>query len=53
MPRNPLTRDEFIAKMLKLKKDIDEEPSTVWPGEKKFAHKYMNKVLDLLNEYRY
>ena len=53
MPRNQLTKDEFIIKILKLKKDIDEEPSTVWQGEKDCAHKYMNKVLDLLNEYRY
>jgi len=53
MPKNRLSKDEFKVRVLKCKWDIDQEPSTVWQGEKNLAHKYLNKVLDIIDEYRY
>ena len=53
MPKNQLNKEEFKVRVLKLKNVVDEEPSTVWQGEKDLAHKYLNKVLDMLDEYRY
>ena len=53
MSKNRLEKDEFKIRVLKLKWDVDQEPSTVWQGEKDLAHKYLNKVLDILDEYRY
>ena len=53
MPRNQLTKDEIRVRVLKLKNQVDQEPPTVWQGEKDLAHKYLNKILDTLDEYRY
>ena len=53
MPRNQIPKDEFKVRVLKLKHQVDQEPSSVWQGEKDLAHKYLNKVLDALDEYRY
>jgi hypothetical protein len=52
MPRNQLNKEEFKVRVLKLKYQVDQEPKTVWQGEKNLAHKYLNKVLDALDEYR-
>jgi hypothetical protein len=52
MPRNQVSKDELKVKVLSLKNKVDQEP-TVWQGEKKLAHKYLNMVLDALDEYRY
>ena len=53
MSRNQLTKDEFKVHVLKLKHQVDNEGPEVWQGEKELAHKYLNKVLDALDEYRY
>ena len=39
--------------ILKLKNEVDTEPKTVWQGEKNMAHKYLNRVLDLIQQNRY
>tara|TARA_B100000035_G_scaffold274736_1_gene251326 strand:- start:28 stop:189 length:162 start_codon:yes stop_codon:yes gene_type:complete len=52
MPRNQVTKEELKVRLLKLKTKVDEEPSTVWQGEKNLAHKYLNEVLFILDEYR-
>ena len=50
MPRNQLNKDELKVHILKLKSQIDSDEG--YPGEKEIAHKYLNKVLDKLEEYR-
>ena len=50
--RNQLNKDELKVRVLKLKNKVDREPSTVWQGEKDLAHKYLNEVLYMLDEYR-
>ena len=51
--RNQVSKDELKVRVLKLKNKVDGEPSTVWQGEKDLAHKYLNKILDIIDEYRY
>jgi|TARA_B100000900_G_scaffold400122_1_gene403419 hypothetical protein len=52
MPKNQLNKEELKVRVLKLKSQVDNEPSTVWQGEKDLAHKYLNEVLFVLDEYR-
>jgi len=51
MPRYQLNKDEIVCHILKLKHQVDTDEG--YPGEKAIAHKYLNKVLDKLQEYRY
>ena len=51
MPKNQLNKDELVCHILKLKTAVDEEPKTVWQGEKDLAHKYLNRVLNRIQEY--
>jgi len=53
MSKNKFTKEEFRVRVLKLKHQVDHEDSNVWQGEKDLAHKYLNKILDMLDEYRY
>jgi len=53
MPKNKLEKEEFKIRILKLKNEVEGEPSTVWQGEKDLAHKYLNKIIDIIDEYRY
>ena len=53
MSKNSVTKDEFKIRVLKLKHQVDNEGPEVWEGEKELAHKYLNMVLDALDEYRY
>jgi hypothetical protein len=53
MPSNGVKKDELKVRVLKLKSQVDQEPSSVWKGERDLAHKYLNKVFDILDEYRY
>jgi hypothetical protein len=39
---------ELKAKLFKLKHQVDQEPR--YPGEKELVHKYLNKVLDYVDE---
>jgi hypothetical protein len=51
MPRGQLTRDIIRAEVLKLKHELDCE-NFEWNGNsKEIAHKYLNKVLNKIEEY--
>jgi hypothetical protein len=50
MPRGQLTKEEIKIQILKIKKDLDKEGWTSDP--KALAHKYLNRVLDKIEEYR-
>ena len=50
MPRNQLTKDELKCHILKLKSQVDSDEG--YPGEKAIAQKYLNKVLDKIEEHR-
>jgi hypothetical protein len=52
MPKNQVSKEELKVRVLKLKNDVYNESKDVWQGEKDLAHKYLNKVLDILEEYR-
>ena len=51
MPRNELTKDELKVRVLELRKKLDREPYS--EGIKFLAESYLNKVLDIIEEYRY
>jgi hypothetical protein len=51
MPKNQIDKDEMICYVLKLKHQVDSDEG--FPGEKAIAQKYLNKVLDRIQEYRY
>ena len=51
MPRNELTRDEIKKRVLDLKNDLYHEPYS--EGITFLADKYLNRVLDIIDEYRY
>jgi hypothetical protein len=50
MPRNNITKDDIKRHVLKLKCQVDHDEG--YPGEKAIAQKYLNKVLDKIEEYR-
>lgn len=52
MHKNQMNKEELKVRVLKLKNDVYNESSDVWQGEKDLANKYLNKVLDILEEYR-
>jgi len=49
MPRGQLTKDIIKTEVLKLKVELNAEGWTTDP--KALANKYLNKVLDKINEY--
>ena len=51
MPKGQLNKDDLKCYVLKLKRQIDLGEG--YPGEKSMAHKYLTKVLDRIEEYRY
>jgi len=53
MPKNQITKDEIKNRVLQLKNEVYEEPETVWQGDRDMAHKYLDKVLNIIEEYRY
>jgi hypothetical protein len=53
MSKNQVKKEELKVKVLKLKDEVYNEPATVWQKEKDLVHKYLNKMLDILEEYRY
>ena len=53
MPKNMLTKDEMRNRVIKLKDEVYEELDTVWQGDRDMAHKYLDKVLNIIEEYRY
>jgi len=50
--KNQLTKDEFRVRVLKLKAQLEDDP-TWHSNPKDLTHKYLNKVLDIIDEYRY
>ena len=50
MPRNSMTKDEMKCRVLKLKDMLFKECKT--ESEKNLAHEYLNRVLDIIEEYR-
>jgi hypothetical protein len=53
MPRNHINKEIAKIEILKLKRDIDFEDVNYINDPKQLAHKYLNKILDKLDEYRY
>jgi hypothetical protein len=53
MPKNQLKKEELKNRVLKLKNDVYDEPDTTWQGDRDMAHKYLDKVLNIIDEYRY
>ena len=52
MPKNQITRDEIKIRVLKLKAKLQDDPRW-YSNPKDLANKYLNEVLDIIDEYRY
>ena len=52
MPRNQLTKGEMKVRVEKLKNELYRTPYHGGDWEKNLAHKYLNQVLDIIEEYR-
>ena len=52
MPRNQINIDELKVRVMKLKHEVDWEP-TPYQAEKDMAQKYLSYVLNILDEYRH
>jgi len=50
MPRNQITKDEIKVRVLNLKNKVEQE-STPYKKEKELAHKYLNEVLLIIDQY--
>ena len=53
MPKNQLTKDEIKVRVLKLKNNLHTDHIRPEMDMKGLAHKYLNEVLDIIDEYRY
>jgi len=53
MPKNQLVKDEFKVRILKLKDKLHKDHIRPEMDMKGLAHKYLNEVLDVIDEYRY
>ena len=51
MPRGQLTKDQIKCDVLKIKRELNNEIDS--DEEKLLAHKYLDKVLEKVEEYRY
>lgn len=51
MPRGQLTKDIMRTEVLKIKNQLDKDESSWGGNPKEVAHKYLNKVLDKIQEY--
>lgn len=51
MSRNKLTKDEIKCYVLELKSELYNESINYSSDPKSLAHKYLNAILDKLNEY--
>lgn len=52
MPRNVLTKDEIKAFVLMQKKKLNDESIGYTSDPKGLANKYLNVILDRIEEYR-
>jgi hypothetical protein len=53
MPKNQLNKDELKVRVLKLKDKLHKDHIRPEMDMKELAHKYLNEVLDIIDEYRY
>jgi len=51
MPKNQINKDELKVRVLKLKNELYQEGYS--EGVSHLANKYLNKVIDIIDEYRY
>ena len=51
MPKNTLKKDEMRVRVLKLKNELFNRKYD--DQSKNLAHEYLNRVLDIIEEYRY
>ena len=52
MPRNQITKGEMKVRVEKLKNELYRTPYHGGDWENNLAHKYLNQVLDIIEEYR-
>ena len=52
MPKNSLPKEELKVRILKLKHRLYND-NQWYHDPKELAHKYLNEVLDIIDEYRY
>ena len=52
MPRNQITKGEMKVRVEKLKNELYRTPYQGGDWENNLAHKYLNQVLDIIEEYR-
>jgi len=53
MPRNKITKEEIKIRVLELKHQLHIDHIRHEMDMKGLAHKYLNQVLDIIDEYRY
>jgi hypothetical protein len=53
MSKNQLTKDEFRVRILTLKNKLNDEHIEHDMNIKDLTHKYLNEILDIIDEYRY
>ena len=53
MPRNEIGLAEFKSRLERLKNELYWEEEQYGNEARGLAHKYLNKVFDILDEYRY
>ena len=53
MAKNQITKDELKVRVLKLKDKHHKDHIRPEMDMKGLAHKYLNEVLDIIDEYRY
>jgi hypothetical protein len=53
MAKNQITKEELKVRILRLKHQLNIEHIRPEMDMKGLAHKYLNEVLDILDEYRY
>jgi len=53
MPKNQINKDELKVRVLKLKDKLNRDHIRPEMDMKGLAHKYLNEVLDIIDEYRY
>jgi hypothetical protein len=53
MPKNQLTQNQIKTDVLMIKNKLYEEHINYSTDIKSLAHKYLNMVLDKIEEYRY
>ena len=53
MPKNQISKEELKVRVSKLKDKLYKEHIRSEMDMKGVAHKYLNEVLDIIDEYRY